>query len=90
MRYPKQSFFITHYLAYLIEDLLLQNGLQELHFIVTPQLGQVQAFVLNHHTQLFAVARSQLLDLLLNQLQALNKWLANRLITAITELAYRT
>jgi len=27
---------------------------------------------------------------LLNQLQALNKWLANRLITAITELAYRT
>jgi len=63
MRYPKQSFFITHYLAYLIEDLLLQNGLQELHFIVTPQLGQVQAFVLDHHAQLFAVARSQLLDL---------------------------
>jgi len=63
MRYPKQSLFITHYLADLIEDLLLQNGLQELHFIVTPQLGQVQAFVLDHHAQLFAVACPQLLDL---------------------------
>jgi len=63
MRYPKQSLFITHYLADLIEDLLLQNGLQELHFIVTPQLGQVQAFVLDYHAQLFAVACPQLLDL---------------------------
>lgn len=60
----------AHLLVDLVKDLLLQDGLQELHLVVAPQLGQVQALVLDDHPQFLAVAGPQLLDLLVALLAA--------------------